>query len=272
MSFTSGDFEHLSALLRARTGFVLEPDKVYLLETRLAELLSRNQLRDGSELVARLREGAESSLEQHVIEAMLNNETSFFRDIGFFHALEATVLPRLLAARAEERTLDVLCCACSTGQEPYSLAMLLAKRFPPLDDWRIRIVATDFNARNLERARRGRYNQFEVNRGLPASMLVRYFEQDAEGWVVRSELRERVEFQRSNLLEDAWPLDEVDLLLLRNVMIYWDPDTKRAVLDRAARALRPHGCLALGGAETTYYLHDGFDRYASDTPCCFRLV
>jgi chemotaxis protein methyltransferase CheR len=272
MNFTRLDYEHLAALLLARTGFVLEPEKIYLLEARLNDVLTRNRLRDGSELVSRLREGTEAALEQRFIEAMLNNETSFFRDIHCFKALEAVVLPKLVAAREAQRTLEILCCACSTGQEPYSIAMMLDTWFPHLADWRVRIVATDYNAANLERARRGRYSQFEVNRGLPASMLVRYFEQDAEAWVVRPELRRRVEFRKANLLEDGWPLEKADLVLLRNVMIYWAPETKRAVLERAARTLRPHGCLVLGGAETTYFLDDRFDRFAVDTPCCFRLV
>jgi chemotaxis protein methyltransferase CheR len=202
---------------------------------------------------------------------MLNGETTFFRDVVCFDALRSIVLPRLIARRDTERRLQIWCAGCSTGQEPYSVAMFLAESFPHLVDWNVRILATDVSSLHLARARAGRYAQFEVNRGLPASLLVKHFDQDGSDWLIAPGLRSRVEFAELNLI-DAWPvLPLMDIVLLRNVMIYWDLETKRTTLQKVRDVLRPDGCLILGAAETTYYVDDQFDRVSADSACCFRL-
>jgi chemotaxis protein methyltransferase CheR len=169
----------------------------------------------------------------------------------------------LIAARAATRELVIWSAACSTGQEPYSLAMLLDRDFPELAGWDVRIVATDYSEAHLEKARAGRYSQYEINRGLPASLLVRWFQKRDDAWVVRPELRDRVELAAINLVTDWPPVGSVDLVLLRNVMIYWDDATKRAVLHRIRQVLAPHGALVLGTAETTLNLDERYARVAA---------
>lgn len=266
MSVSDSDFRFLAACLRDRAGFVLESDKIYLVETRLDNVLARHGMSSISELVVEMRAASHDGLERQFIEAMLNNETTFFRDIELFHALRADILPAL--ARSERtRPIDILCCACSTGQEPYSVAMLLLDAYPELSNDEVRIIATDFNRANLERARRGTYSQFEINRGLPAHLLLRHFEQRGENWTIRREVRERVEFREWNLLDAFWPIARADIVFLRNVMIYWQEHTKRRVLDHVYHLLSPSGFLILGGAETTLLLDPRFERVA---PCCFQ--
>jgi chemotaxis protein methyltransferase CheR len=266
VSVSENDFDFLAARLRERAGFVLEADKSYLLEPRLAELLMRHRMNSIEELVLELRQTSDEELERQFVEAMLNNETTFFRDIDCFHLLRTQVLPEIFTP-SRERPVDILCCACSTGQEPYSVAMLLAEAFPLLDERHVRITAIDYNKANLERAERGAYTQFEINRGLPVHMLLRYFEQDGEQWTVRPQIRERVVFREWNLLDPWWPIHQADIVFLRNVMIYWAEHTKRAVLDRTARVLPHGGFLVLGGAETTYNLDSRYERVGA---CCYR--
>ncbi len=265
------DFAYVQQLLREHAGFVLEPDKQYLVDTRLAPVVAQLGLTPISDLVSRLRHQPMSDLHRSTIEAMMNGETTFFRDVFFFDALREVVLPRLIAKRDTERRIQIWCAACSTGQDSYSLAMFMAESFPHLTDWNIRILATDLSKLHLDRAREGRFAQFEVNRGLPASLLVKYFDQEGTDWVISPELRRRVEFVELNLVRQ-WPvLPLMDVVLVRNVMIYWNLETKREVLTRVREILRPDGCLILGAAETTYYIDDNFDRFSADSACCFRL-
>jgi len=185
--------------------------------------------------------------------------------------LRDVVLPGLCERRSYERRLRIWSAACSTGQEPYSLAMLLAESFPSLADWDVRIMATDVSSAHVARAKAGRYAQFEVNRGLPAPMLVKYFDQEGTEWVVDPAIRRRVTFAEMNLFH-PWPdISSMDIVLLRNVMIYWDAKSKAETLGRMRDTLRADGCLVLGAAETTYYVHNGFERLGADSPCCFRV-
>jgi chemotaxis protein methyltransferase CheR len=266
------DFAFIQRLMRERCGFVLEPDKHYVIEARLAPVASRYGLVSIAALVAQLRaEGESGALPRDTVEAVLNGETAFLRDVQCWNALKHVVLPALIKAREAQRTLRLWSAACSTGQEPYSLAMLLMQSFPELAGWDVSILATDVSKAHVQRAREGRYAQLEVNRGLPASYLVQYFEQEGRDWLLCPEAMRRVEFRELNLVQ-PWPhLPDMDLILLRNVMIYWDSATKREVLDRIARQLREGGVLVLGGAETTFYIADQFDRLDAQTPCCFRL-
>ncbi|HET6574177.1 MAG TPA: protein-glutamate O-methyltransferase CheR [Fimbriiglobus sp.] len=269
---TAQDFEFVCRLVRERSAIVLEPGKEYLVEGRLTPVARQLGLGSVSGLVGRLREAPENGLAALVVEAMVTTETSFFRDHHPFEALRTAVLPDLIRLRAGERRLDVWCAACSTGQEPYSFALLLREHFPNLAGWQVSVLATDLSGAALGRAREGRYTQMEVNRGLPAALLARYFRQHGSNWELSEDVRKMVEFRGLNLAR-AWPiLPRMDLIFLRNVMIYFDPETKKSILSRVARLLRPGGYLLLGGAETTLNLDDSFRRVENLKGGFYQLV
>ncbi len=252
--------QYLRELIHRRSAIVVDADKDYLLESRLAPMARKHGLATVDALVAQVRAqpNEDAPLVHAVIEAMTTNETSFFRDAHPFEALRTEMIPRLIKARASARTLRIWCAAASTGQEPYSIAMLLREHFPELGSWSVQIVATDLNATVLDRARTGVFRQLEVNRGLPAPMLVKYFDRVGADWQIKEDLRRMVTFQELNLLE-RWPVFGAhDLIFLRNVLIYFDVPTKRQLLGRARQALRPDGYLLLGGAETTLNLDDAY--------------
>jgi chemotaxis protein methyltransferase CheR len=269
---TAQDFEFVCRLVRDRSAIVLEPGKEYLVEGRLTPIARQLELGSVSALVARLRTGPDNGLAARVVEAMATTETSFFRDLHPFETLRTAVLPDLIRRRAGEKRLEVWCAACSTGQEPYSLAILLRQHFPDLAGWRVGILATDLSGEVLGRAREGRYTQLEVNRGLPAALLVKYFRQHGSTWELAEDVRRMVEFREMNLIRPWPPLPRLDLVFLRNVMIYFDVDTKKSILGRLARVLRPDGYLLLGGAETTLNLDDSFRRVESLKGGFYQLV
>ncbi len=257
---TPGDFEYVCRLVRDRSGLVLEAGKEYLVDSRLTPVARQHDLATVSELVGRLRANPDNGLAARVVEAMVTTETMFFRDLVPFETLRTTVLPELIRRRRDERRLSAWFAACSTGQEPYSFALLVREHFPELAGWRLDLLATDLSADVLGRARAGRYNQIEVNRGLPAATMVKYFRQQGATWELGEDVRRMVEFRELNLVR-PWPaLPRPDLVFLRNVMIYFDADTKKAILERVARVLRPGGYLLLGAAETTHNLCDAFRR------------
>ncbi len=257
---TAQDFDFVCRLVRDRSAIVLEPGKEYLVEGRLAPVARQLGLGTVAGLVGRLRVAPDNGLAGRVVEAMATTETSFFRDHHPFETLRTAVLPDLIRRRSDERRLDVWCAACSTGQEPYSLALLLREHFPDLVGWRVNILATDLSGEALRRAREGKYTQLEVNRGLPATLLAKYFRQHGATWELSEDVRRTVEFRELNLAR-SWPvLPRMDMVFLRNVMIYFDVETKKAILGRVARLLRPGGYLLLGGAETTLNLDDSFRR------------
>jgi chemotaxis protein methyltransferase CheR len=245
-------------LLKERSGLVLSSDKQYLLESRLLPVARKAGLGTLAELAARLRASPHAALAATVVEAMTTNETFFFRDKLPFDYFRSLLLPSLLAARASERRLRVWCAACANGQEPYSLAMSLRELGQALASWRIEILATDISQEALEKAKAGLYSQFEVQRGLPIALLVKYFAQSGEMWQVTPDLRAMVTFKPFNLLNDFAPLGTFDVVFCRNVLIYFDQDTKIAVLNRLARATAADGYLVLGAAETTVGLTDAF--------------
>jgi chemotaxis protein methyltransferase CheR len=257
---TPGEFDYICRLVRDRSGIVLDAGKEYLVDTRLTPVARQAQLGSVSDLVGRLRAGPDNGLAGRVVEAMVTTETSFFRDLHPFETLWTTILPDLIRRRQDERRLVIWFAACSTGQEPYSVALLIREHFPGLLGWRLELLATDLSADVLVRARAGRYTQIEVNRGLPAALLVKYFRQHGATWELSSDVRRMVEFRELNLTR-PWPaLPRADVVFLRNVMIYFDAETKKSILDRVARVLRPDGYLLLGGAETTFNLSDSFRR------------
>jgi chemotaxis protein methyltransferase CheR len=246
---TPQDYEFLRKLLKERSGLVLSADKQYLVESRLMPLARRANLSGLAELIQKLKGGADA-LTTDVVEAMTTNETFFFRDKIPFDHLRATIVPELLQARASRRSLRIWCAAASTGQEPYSIAMCLKELAPTLAGWRVEILATDLSQAVLEKSKSGIFSQFEVQRGLPIQMLVKHFTQIGELWQLNADIRAMVQFRRLNLLHDFSHLGTFDVIFCRNVLIYFDQDTKTGILDRLARFIEPDGFLVLGAAET----------------------
>lgn len=270
MPLSQAGFDYLRTLVCQRTAIVLDADKTYLAEARLLPLARRAGYGSVGDLLDHLPGAPANGLQQQVVEAMTINETSFFRDHYPFEALRQVVLPQLLQRRAAEKCLNVWCAACSSGQEPYSVALLLREHFSLPADWHVRLIASDVSDEMLERARQARYSRMEVNRGLPARLLVKYFVQEGSDWLLREDVRRAVEFRRLNLAE-AWPaLPALDIILLRNVLIYFNVPTKKAILGKVRRLLRPDGFLFLGGAETTLNLDDAFERVPLDRAGCYR--
>ncbi len=254
-SLSAENFALVARLMREACGLVLEPGKEYLVKARLAPVAQRHETQSVDRLIDRLRRDS-NGLVAEVVEAMVTTETSFFRDIHPFETLKKSVLPELIQRRAATRQLNFWCAASSSGQEPYSLAILLHEYFPQLANWRINFLSTDVSRNMLARSEAGRYSQSEVNRGLPTPILLKCFRQEGGYWQIDERLRRMVTFTPLNLIE-PWPaMTQWDLVLLRNVMIYFDTDQKRTILGRLARVLAPDGYLLLGGAETTLNLND----------------
>lgn len=250
---------YLRELVYRRSAIVLHADKSYLIDSRLTPLAREAGLASIDELVWKIqREDATAPLVRRVIEAMTTNETLFFRDLHPFEALKTRILPELIRARSAQRSLRIWCAAASTGQEPYSIAMTLREHFPELASWDVKVIATDINAAVLERARTATYRQLEVNRGLPVTMLVKYFERKGAEWELKPVIRDMVKFAELNLL-DAWTcVGPQDIVFIRNVLIYFDVPTKRQLLGRIRNLLQADGFLVLGGAETTNNLDDQY--------------
>jgi chemotaxis protein methyltransferase CheR len=266
------DFTYLADVVRHDAAIVLEPGKEYLVESRLQPLARKTGHGSLGDLVRALRAG-DRALRERVVDAMTTNETSFFRDSHPWETLRTTVLPELIAKRAATRSLDIWCGACSSGQEPYTLGLLLKEHFASqLAGWRVRILATDISESMLERTRKASYSQLEVNRGLPAPMLVRYFARQGLEWQLNPEVRSMVELRRFNLAEGSgWGLmGPFDLVLLRNVLIYFDASTKKSILQNVRRRLRPDGTFFLGSSETTIGLVDDFERVVHGKTIYYR--
>ena len=243
-------FDTLANLLKARSGLAIGLDKTYLLETRLAGLLKRDNLPDLNILAERLRRPDCEKLAHDVVEAMTTNESFFFRDDKPFQHFRSHALPHLLAARPSGSTLRIWSAAASSGQEAYSLAMIIAELGPALNGRRIEIIGTDIAREQLTRAREGLYTQFEVQRGLPVQMLMRHFKKDNGHWRLSEAIRGMVQFREFNLLADPRSLGRFDIVFCRNVLIYFDQLTKKRVLESIAEQMVVDGLLYLGGAET----------------------
>jgi chemotaxis protein methyltransferase CheR len=257
---TPFDYDFLRKLLKERSGLDLSADKQYLVESRLVPLARKAGLGGIPELVQKMKGGAEA-LTTQVVEAMTTNETFFFRDKIPFDHLRDTILPALLQSRANRRSLRIWSAACSTGQEPYSIAMCLKEKASQLAGWRIEIVGTDLSQEVLEKSRAGIYSQFEVQRGLPIQLLVKYFAQIGELWQLNSDIRGMVQYRSLNLLQDFSSLGKFDVIFCRNVLIYFDQDTKIGIFDRIARVIEPDGMLMLGAAESVVGITNAFRPY-----------
>jgi chemotaxis protein methyltransferase CheR len=250
-------FAFVSDLVRRESAIVLEPGKEYLVESRLLPLAREDGHPTVDDFVARLR--ITPSRHPAVVEALTTNETSWFRDREPFAALTGTVIPDLLARNAARRKISVWSAACSSGQEAYTIAMLMAEHVVP-HGFTVDILATDIAQSMLDRTRAGRYSQLEVGRGLPAPMLVKHFARSGTQWEVSDRLRSMVRVQKVNLAAPLPPMPVFDVVFLRNVLIYFDTPTKRTILERTRRVMSPQGYLFLGGAETTMGVDDGWDR------------
>ncbi len=244
------DFEFLANFLKNSSGLILGPDKMYLVESRLLPITRKRNLPGLTELVQEMRLGKNQSLIQDVMEAMTTNESFFYRDKMPFDNLRNEVLPKFLTTRQTQRQLRIWSAAASTGQEPYSIAMVLKEMAASFQGWRVDILGTDISKEVLEKARAGMYSQFEVQRGLPIQMLVKYFKQIGEMWQVDSALRAMVQLKEGNLLSSFAGFGMFDIIFCRNVLIYFDQATKKDVLERMAKQMPDDGVLFLGAAET----------------------
>ena len=254
---TPPDYEYLRKLLKDHSGLDLSADKQYLIESRLLPLSRKCGVPGIGELVQKMKGGSSSIIAQ-VVEAMTTNETFFFRDKVPFDHFRDTIMPEMLKARASRKSIRIWCAAGSTGQEPYSLAMSLKEMGAALAGWRVEIIATDLSTEVLEKSKSGVYSQFEVQRGLPIQLLVKYFKQNGELWQISPELRAMVQHRQLNLLHDFSQLGTFDIIFCRNVLIYFDQDTKINIFGRLAKAMEGDGFLVLGAAETVVGLTDVF--------------
>jgi chemotaxis protein methyltransferase CheR len=254
---TPPDYEYLRKLLKDHSGLDLSADKQYLIESRLLPLSRKSGLPGISELVQKMKAGSPTLVAQ-VVEAMTTNETFFFRDKVPFDHFRDSIMPEIIKARAARKSIRIWCAAGSTGQEPYSLAMCLKEMSAALAGWRVEIIATDLSQEVLEKSKAGIYSQFEVQRGLPIQLLVKYFKQNGELWQISPEIRAMVQHRQLNLLHDFSQLGAFDVVFCRNVLIYFDQDTKINIFGRLAKTMEADGFLVLGAAETVVGLTDVF--------------
>ena len=257
---TPADYEYISNFLLGTSGLALGSGKEYLVEARLIPLAQSLGLEGISELVLELKKGAELKVTSGVTEAMTTNETSFFRDKTPFEELKNHLLPKLIEARKISKRLKIWCAAAATGQEPYTISMILDDSFPQLRDWTVEILATDIDQQALERSRSGIYTQFEMQRGLPIQMLMKYFEQIETGWQIKENMRNTIQWKQLNLLDNFNRLGKFDIIFCRNVLIYFQQETKKDILERFRTMIQDDGYLYLGAAETVLGITEAFDR------------
>ena len=275
MPITIADFDYIRKLVYDRSGVFLAEDKMYLVESRLGIVAKEAGANSISGLVAELKKIKQqrfNPLYESIVEAMMTNETFFFRDVNPFEVLKTSVLPQLLKQSDGEGNLNIWCAACSSGQEPYSIAMLLREYFPQLARNQVKIIGSDISTAMLKRAISGCYAQHEVVRGLPTTFLHKYFQQCGKEWQIKEDLRRAIEFRQINLTESFASVPQMDIIFMRNVLIYFDIQTKQSILARVRRVLRPNGYLFLGGGETTVNLDPGFERIQFEKGVCYRLI
>jgi chemotaxis protein methyltransferase CheR len=270
-TLTSDAISYVCSLVRQRSAIELDAAKAYLIEARLNPLARRHGFPSTTELIRSLQTLPKPNVQQQLVEAMTTNETSFYRDAHPFEALRATIIPEMMRLQARLRTLNIWSAACSTGQEAYSIAMLLRETFPDLASWKVQILGTDLSDDVLEKARAARFSQIEMNRGLPATLLAKYFRREGMQWELAEHVRSMASFCKLNLIERWPPMPPMDVVFLRNVLIYFSPETKKAILEKVRSVMAPHGVLFLGAAETTMGLDAAFARVQVDSSVFYRL-
>ena len=274
MTPSADEISRLCQLVNELSGIQWDATKGYLIETRLVPLLKAFGFANFRQLVEGVRRGHNPDLRRAFIDAITTRETLFFRDETPFQALREKLLPEIIAAKrrpGQSRRLRLWSAACSSGQEPYSLAIQLLEHFPALAAWDVRIFATDISRDILQRAASGSYSQLEVNRGLPASLLVKYFERRGLSWVVKDAVRRLVQFEELNLIRPWRGVSPSDIVFMRNVLIYFDVPTKKEILGRIRQVMRPDGYLFLGSAETTMNIDPTFTRVPLGQSSAYRI-
>lgn len=266
----ANDFAYIAQLVKDEAGITLDKGKEYLVTSRVDPMAKSLGYADIAALVSHLKQSGDTVRRRQVVESLTTHETSFFRDHEPFEALRKTVLPEILEKQKDKRELTIWCGAASSGQEPYSLCMLLREHFSELSNWKITFIATDISRPILERCRGGEYCQIEINRGLPIRFLTKYFDKVGTNWVIKQEIRSMVKFTEMNLLKPFIGVPLCDLVFLRNVLIYFDIQTKRDILERVRKVLKPHGVLFLGTAETTLNVSESFERVPLEKTSCYR--
>jgi chemotaxis protein methyltransferase CheR len=269
MSLSQADFSYVSTLVRREAAIVLAPGKEYLVEARLIPVARQIGAPSVGAFLAELQRRPNTDHQRRIVDALTTNETSWFRDREPFNALVDAVLPELVKSRAAARRLRIWSAASSSGQEAYSLAITMEESLPT--GWSYEIVGSDISTEMIKRAELAEYSQVEVNRGLPATQLVQYFERAGVHWRVMPQLRRCVSFKQMNLTAPLPPMASFDVIFLRNVLIYFDVATKRSVLHNVARLLRPDGWLFLGAAETTIGIDDNYERVAAGRTSAYRV-
>lgn len=270
-TLTSDTLSFVCDLVRQRSAIELDASKSYLVDARLAPLMKQHGFSTTSDLIQSMKVKKQPELERRLVEAMTTNETSFYRDLHPFEALRKTLIPDLQKIKASQRTINIWSAACSSGQELYSVIMLMREHFPELATWKLELIGTDLSDDILERAREGKFSQIEVNRGLPATMLVKYFDRQGMHWTLRPEIRALATFKKLNLIE-TWPtMPQMDVVFLRNVLIYFAPEIKKQILQKVRKVMAPHGVLFLGAAETTMNLDTSFERVQIESSVFYRL-
>jgi chemotaxis protein methyltransferase CheR len=272
MAILDADFQYIRDFVYQKAAIVLEEGKGYLVESRLQPIARREGFGSVSDMVSQLRVRPMNGLHWKVVEAMTTNETYFFRDGYPFEILRETVLPELIKRCAAQRQLNIWSAAASSGQEPYTIMMTLREYFPELSNWKITFIASDISKEMLERCREGSYSQLEVNRGLPAPFLVKYFQKIGTEWQIQASLRRAIDFRQINLAEPWPPMASMDIVFMRNVLIYFDLQTKRNIMARLGKLLKPDGYLFLGGAETTLNIDESFRRIQVDKSAYYQVV
>ncbi|MFM2094557.1 MAG: hypothetical protein RIS70_1681 [Planctomycetota bacterium] len=262
---------YVCTLVRRKSAIELDEAKAYLIEARLNPMARRHGFPSTTEMIRTLQTLPKPDMERQLVEAMTTNETSFFRDAHPFEAMKSTIVPNVMRCRSSQKSLTIWSAACSTGQEAYSIAMLLREQFPELAQWKVQILGTDLSDDVLAKARAGRFSQVEMNRGLPAALLAKYFRRDGMQWELSPEIRGMASFSKLNLIERWPPMPQIDIVFLRNVLIYFSPETKKSILAKVRSTMAPHGVLFLGAAETTMGLDNAFEREQVNNSVFYRL-
>ncbi len=271
MNIICEDFNYIQCFLKEKAGIAIEEDKRYLVESRLTPILKNEGFSNYKDLILKLKFERFGDFHQKVIEAMTTNETSFFRDSHPFESFKNIIIPELIEKKKMERGLNIWSAACSTGQEAYSLAMIINELSHNFYQWDIKIYASDISKEVIEKAEKGLYNQIEINRGMPQAMLSKYFRNENDYWKIKDEIKKMVNFMQVNLV-CQWPnLPRQDIIFLRHVLIYFDLHTRREIFDKIKKILNPDGYLILGVGETTNNIHDSFESVHIDKTICYRL-